>query len=334
MDLVKPRHLEKGDTLRIVAPASSMDTLDKDAVKRGVENLERLGLRVEVSPNASHHHGHASGTPQERATDLMDAFTDPNVDAIMTVWGGWNSNDVIGNLDYREIRRNAKVFIGYSDITILNLVLLEWARLITFQGPAFVTFTHPHLMNWEVEEFKQTIMSTTATREIRSAPTYIDDPYFFLHADKPPQEIANPGWSTYRGGTAEGRLIGGHLGTLLTLAGTPFWPNLHRKILLIEEDEEGGPTGNIARKFRHLVQTGALDDIEAILIGRIPSTAGLKKDDSLEMILDETLEGYEFPVVSGFDFGHTNPITTIPIGVKAKLDADAGRLVFLESGTK
>ena len=334
MDLLKPRHLVEGDTLRIVAPASSMDALDKCAVKRGIDNLERLGLRIEISPRASRRHGHASGTPWERAEDLMDAFTDPNVDAIMAVWGGWNSNDVIGYLDYKVIRRNAKVFIGYSDITVLNVVLLEWAGLVSFQGPAFVTFTHPHLMDWEVEEFKQMIMSTTAPKEIRPAPKYIDDPSYFLHPDKPPQEVANPGWVIYRGGTAKGRLIGGHLGTLLTLAGTPFWPDFSRKILFIEEDEEGGPTGNIARKFRHLVQTGALDDIEAILIGRFPSVAGLKKGDSLEMILDETLEGYEFPVVSGVDIGHTNPIATIPIGVRARLDVDAERLVFLESGTK
>jgi muramoyltetrapeptide carboxypeptidase len=334
MDLVKPRHLVEGDTFRIVAPSSGMDALDKTAVKRGIDNLERLGLRVEISPHASRRHGHASGTPQERAEDLMDAFTDPDVDAIMAVWGGWNSNDVIGYLDYSEIRGNAKVFIGYSDTTVLNVAFLEWAGLVSFQGPAFVTFTHPHLMGWEVEEFKRMIMSTTAPNEIHPTPTYIDDPYYFLHTDRPPQEVANPGWKIHRGGTAKGRLIGGHLGTLLTLAGTPFWPDFRRKILFIEEDEEGGPTGNIARKFRHLVQTGALDHIEAIMIGRIPSAAGLKENDSLEMILDETLEGYGLPVVSGVDFGHTNPMATIPVGVRARLEADAGKLVFLESGTK
>jgi muramoyltetrapeptide carboxypeptidase len=333
MDLVKPRHLAEGDMLRIVAPASSMDVLDKTAVSRGVENLEKLGLRVEMSPHVYRRHGHASGTPRERAEDLMDAFTDPNVDGVMTVWGGWNSNDILGHLDYSEIRRNAKVFVGYSDITTLNLVLLERAGFVSFLGPAFVTFTHPHLMRWEVEEFRHMIMAATAPREIAASSTYIDDPYYFLHPEKPPQEVTNPGWTTYQGGVAEGRLVGGHLGTLLAFAGTLYWPDLRHKILLVEEDEEGGPTGNIARKFRQLEQTGALHNIEALVIGRIPSVAGLKDEDSLEMILEETLEGYNFPVVSGVDFGHTNPIATIPIGITARLDTDAGKLVFLESGT-
>jgi muramoyltetrapeptide carboxypeptidase len=334
MDLVKPRHLVKGDTLRIVAPSSSMDILDKTAVSRGVENLEKLGLSVELSPHVSRRYGHTSGTSKERAGDLMEAFTDPNVDGIMAVWGGWNSNDILGNLNYTEIRRNVKVFVGYSDITALNLILLERAGLMNFQGPAFVTFTHPHLMRWEVDEFKKTIMTSNSQREFTASPTYIDDPFYFLHPEKTPQEVANPGWTIHRGGVAEGRLIGGHLGTLLALAGTPYWPDLRHKILLVEEDEEGGPTGNIARKFRQLEQTDALSEVEAMMIGRTPSVAGLKCGDSLEMILEETLGCYKFPLVSGLDFGHTNPIATIPIGVKARLDADARKLVFLEAGTK
>jgi muramoyltetrapeptide carboxypeptidase len=334
MDLVKPRHLTEGDILRIVAPASSMDILDKTTVSRGVENLEKLGLRVELSPHVSRRHGHASGTSKERAGDLMEAFTDPNVDGIMTVWGGWNSNDILGYLDYAEIRRNAKVFVGNSDITALNVVLLERAGIINFQGPAFVTFTHPHLMSWEVDEFKKTIMTTNSSSEFAASPTYIDDPYHFLHPEKRPEEVANPGWTIHRGGVAKGRLTGGHLGTLLSLTGTPYWPDLRHRILLVEEDEEGGPTGNIARKFRQLEQTGALSEVEALVIGRIPSIVGLQGGDSLEMILEETLECYKFPLVSGLDFGHTNPIATIPIGVKARLDADERKLVFLESGTK
>lgn len=334
MSPVKPRCLKRGDMIRVVAPASSMDVLDKGAVKRGVENLEKLGLQVEISPHANRRHGHASGTPEERAEDLMSAFTDSGVDGIMAVWGGWNSNDIIDLLDYDEIHDNPKVFIGYSDITTLNTVLLEKAGLVSFNGAAFVTFTHPHLMGWEVEDFKASIMSTAAPREIGAAPTYIDDPYYFLHPDKLPQEIANPGWTIHSEGVAEGKLLGGHLGTLLSLAGTPHWPDFHGKILLVEEDEEGGPTGNIARKFRQLEQTGALDDVEAMLVGRIPAVAGLKEGDSLGMILEETLEGYDFPVVSGVDFGHTNPIATLPIGVNARLDTGRRRLVLLESGVK
>jgi muramoyltetrapeptide carboxypeptidase len=333
MELVKPRRLHAGDTIRLVAPASSMDNLNEGVVNRGIENLTKLGFKVDANPNIRRKHGHVSGTPKQRAEDLMKAFTDKEVDAIMCVWGGWNSNDIIDLLDYGAIRRNPKVFIGYSDITILNVALLEKAGLVNFQGPAFVTFTHDHLMEWEVADFKEATM-TTASRSLEASPTYIDEPLYYMHPEKKPQEVPNPGWKTYREGKAEGTLIGGHLGTFLTLAGTDYWPKLDGRILFIESDEEDGPTGRIAREVRQLEQTGVFGEISGLMIGRIPSVAGLKDGDSLEMILDECLEGYDFPVVTGVDVGHTSPIATIPVGVKAALDASAKKLVYLESGVK
>jgi len=333
MEIVKPRRLHEGDKIRVVAPASSMDALDKAAVARGVDNLARLGFNVEISPFASRRHGHASGTPEERADDLMTALTDQRVDCVMAAWGGWNSNDILDLLDYPAIRKNHKAFIGYSDITALNVAILGKAGLVSFQGPALVTWTHPHLMAWEVADFEKATM-LDAPRTLEAAPTYIDEPYYWQHPEIPVQEAINPGWKTYRKGEAEGRLVGGHLGTLLALAGTDYWPDLNGRILLVEEDEEGGPTGNIAREFRQLEQMGAFGEINAMMIGRIPAVAGLKEGDSLETILDECLRGYDFPVVTGVDFGHTNPIATIPIGVEASLDADRRRLVYLGSGVQ
>jgi muramoyltetrapeptide carboxypeptidase len=334
MELVKPRRLRTGDTLRIIAPASSMDTLDKNVIERGVENLRKLGFKVEVSHLVGQRRGHTSGTPTERAEALMDAFMDKNVDGVVACWGGWNSNDIIDLLDYATIRRNPKVFIGYSDITILNTVLLEKSGLVNFQGPALVTWTHANLMDWEVQDFRRATMTTAAPRTLEASPTYIDDPTYYLHPDTPPKETPNPGWKIYREGEAAGPLIGGHLGTLLTLAGTDYWPRLEGKILFVEEDEEGGPTGRIAREMRQLEQTGAFGEITGLIVGRIPSVAGLKEGDSLEMILDECLEGYDFPVVTGADLGHTNPIATIPVGVSAILDAGKRQLVYLEAGVR
>lgn len=334
MELVKPRRLFIGARVRVIAPASSMDILDPAAVKRGVENLEKIGLRVEVSPYATRRHGHASGTPEERAASLMSAFKDKSIDGIICAWGGWNSSDIIDLLDYPAIRRNPKVFIGYSDVTTLNIALLEKAGLVNFQGPALVTWTHQHLMDWEVEDFKMATMTTTAPRTLEAAPTYIDDPYYWQHPEKPPQPVVNPGWKTYREGKVEGAIIGGHLGTLLSLAGTEYWPDLEGRILFVEEDEEGGPTGRIAREIRQLEQTGAFSEIAGFMVGRIPAVAGLKEGDSLEMILDECLDGYEFPIVTGVDVGHTNPIASVPLGIRARLDAFEGRLTYLEPGVR
>ncbi len=330
MELVKPRRLKRGDTIRIVAPASSMDMLDESAVNRGVLNLERLGLRVQISPEARRRVGYAAGTPKERAAAIMAAFEDPIVDGIMAVWGGYNSNDITELLDYNSIQRHPKVFIGYSDITVLNTVLLEQARLINFSGPAFVTFTHSFLLEWEVREFVETLMGA-GLREIQPAPSYVDDPYYYKHPEKAIQILPNPGWSVFRAGRANGILMGGHLGTLLALAGTSHWPSFEGKLLFLEEDEEGGPAGKVARELRQLKQTGALDVVSGVLFGRLPSDTGVRMID-LMSILGEIFEEYNYPIVAGMDLGHTNPIATLPVGARAEINTFNGALRFAESG--
>lgn len=334
MELVKPKRLRKGDTIRIVAPASNMVSLSKPAVARGVENLEKLGFNVEIDPNVYRVYKGTAGRPVERAESLMDAFTDPSVDGIMCCWGGFNSNDIIDYLDYRAIRDNPKVFIGYSDITILNTVLYKEAGLVNFQGPAFITFTHEFLMPWETDLFKQVIIEGRDNIEIRASPTFIDDPFFWKHPEEPVKEKQNPGWGIVNGGEAEGRLIGGHFGTLLCLAGTKYWPDLKDHILFIECDEEDIGAVNLIRQLRQLKHLGALDEISALVVGRIPEVLGLKGDMSIESIVGDAMKGLDIPVVTQFDFGHTNPIATIPVGVRGRISADKKALTLLEAGVR
>ena len=330
MRLVKPKRLKKGDRIRIIAPASSMSSLSDAAVKTGVNNLEKLGFEVEIHPDVYRTYKGTAGKPHERAESLMEAFTDESVDGVMCCWGGWNSNDIIDKLDYKVFRENPKVFTGYSDITILNTVLYQKAGLINFNGLAFITFTHDFLMPWEVEVFKQVVMKGTAPYSIEASPIFIDDPLFWQHPEKPVKEVDNPGWKLVNEGEVEGRLIGGHLGTLLCLAGTKYWPKLKDHILLLECDEEDvGPT-NVSRQLRHLQQLGVFDDVSGLVFGRIPEMLGLKGDQSIESLLVDVIDR-DIPVVTQFDFGHTNPFATIPVGIKAQLSTEKKALTILES---
>jgi len=334
MELVKPNRLRQGDTVRIVAPASNMASLAKSAVERGVENLEKLGFIVEIDPNVYRSYKGTAGRPLERAESLMEAFMDDSVDGIMCCWGGFNSNDIIDYLDYQTIRENPKVFVGYSDITILNTVLYREAGLVNFQGPAFITFTHEFLMPWEVDVFKQVTMDGRDPLELRASPTFIDDPFYWKHPEEPVEERKNPGWGIVNGGEAEGRIIGGHLGTLLCLAGTRYWPDLKDHILFIESDEEDVGAVNIIRQLRHLKHLGALDEVSGLVVGRIPEVLGLKDDRSIESIVGDAMDGLDIPVVTQFDFGHTNPIATIPIGVRGRISAEKKALTLLEAGVR
>ena len=330
MELVKPKRLKKGDKIRIVAPASNMASLAEATIKTGVSNLEKLGFEVEIHPDLYRIYKGTAGKPHERAESLMEAFTDESVDGVMCCWGGWNSNDIIDHLDYKVFRENPKVFTGFSDITILNTILYQKAGLINFHGLAFITFTHYFLMPWEIEVFKHMVMKGTAPYSIEAAPTFIDDPLFWQHPETPVKEVENPGWSVVNEGEAKGRLIAGHIGTLLCLAGTKYWPNLLDHILLLECCEDDIGPNNISRQLRHLKQLGALDEISGLVFGRNPSMLGLKDNQSIESLLVDVIDR-DIPVVTQFDFGHTNPFATIPVGIHAQLSTEKKALTVLES---
>lgn len=108
--------------------------------------------------------------------------------------------------------------------------------MINFQGPAFITFTHEFLLPWEKRAFRQVLMNPTENIEITPSPSFIDDPFYFMPPYTPVIEQENRGWRTIREGTAKGRLIGGHIRSLLCLAGTEYWPSMKDKLLFLEED--------------------------------------------------------------------------------------------------
>ncbi len=333
MELVKPKRLKKGDRIRIVTPASSMTSLSESSVKTGKDNLEKLGFVVDIHPDVYRTYKGTAGKPRDRAESLMDAFTDDSVDGVMCCWGGFNSNDIIDYLDYSVFRENPKVFTGFSDITILNTVLYQKAGLVNFHGLAFITFTHDFLMDWEVEVFKHVIMKGTTPYSVKASPTFIDDPLFWQHPEKTVEEQENQGWTIVKEGETTGRLFAGHLGTLLCLAGTRYWPSLEDHILLLECDEEDVGPNNVSRQLRHLKQLGVFDEISGLVFGRNPSMLGLKDDQSIESLLVDVVDR-DMPVVTQFDFGHTNPFATIPVGVQAELSTEKKALTFLEPSVR
>lgn len=329
---MRPPRLKAGGKVRVVAPAGSMRSLPDAAVAHGIRNLEKLGLNVEFSPQATCDHMGMAGTPEERAEALADAFTDPTVDAVMCAWGGWNSNDLLPHLDPDALRVSPKPFIGYSDVTVLNSYLLSSAGLVSFQGPAFVTFVHTFLMPLEVECFRRVVMAGEAPLRLQPSPTYVDDPYYYMHPEEEVVEKRSPRWRVMRGGVARGVLMGGHLESLLALSGTSYWPDFEDSLLFLEVDEAGGPSLRVLRGLRHLEQLGVFDMVRGVLLGRTPEAAGLTRGQGLPELAMAVVGGRDIPVVAEMDFGHTNPIMTLPVGVEAEVDARKKALTLLEPG--
>lgn len=326
---MKAPKLKSGDTIMMIAPSSSMAKIEKERIAKGQKKLENLGFKIKIHPYCTKIHGHTAGTAKERAEMIMDAFLDKEVQGIMAVFGGFNSSDTIEYLDYELIKKNPKPFIGYSDITILNTVLYTQANLVNFQGPAFVSFMHPSKLDYETQIFKDVFIEGKTPYTIKASKEWVDCNDWYKPPFPEPDKLENKGWQTYQSGVAEGTLIGGNIGTLLALAGTKYFPDFKDKILFIEDDDVESPN-SINRYLRQLRHLGVYEKINGLIIGRFPSSVGFKEGDSLNMILDEVLEGYKLPVVTEVDIGHTRPLITLPIGTNVKLDADKQELVYLE----
>lgn len=309
---MRPRRLERGSTIAVVSPASPV--LDTRVLNSGTRWLEEQGFRVRSAPHLNDDWGHAAGRPEVRASDLVGAFADPHVDAILCAGGGHASGHLLQLLDYDVIAANPKPFVGFSDITVLHAAIGRSAGLVTFWGPMLGQLG-------VADPFTRGSLLRALTT---SGPLGVVDP------DGPPGR-------TLVGGCAEGELVGGTTSLLSSLLGTPWEPDTRGKILLLED--VGEEPCRVDRFLTHLLNAGKLEACAGICIGEHvdcvpdpvrPRFAGPSL--LLEEILVHAVGGLGIPVVYGLPLGHGRRLATVPLGARARLDADAGRLELLETG--
>ena len=284
--------------------------------------MEKMGFRVLVGENARAIHGHTAGTIDQRVTDLHRMFANESIRAIICSIGGYNSNQLLDRLDYDLIRANPKILVGYSDPTFLLLGIHATTGLITFLGPSVMAqFGEPGGPHHYTERwFRKILMSPDPPGRLHPSGTRIHE---YLEWDRddtrPRREEPHDGPKVLKPGRAEGRIVAGHLGTLLALAGTPYFPNLENAILFVEvSDEETLPWAD--RQLTQLRLTGALEKASALLLGRFHPNSGLISKEDTENLLETATVGYTLPVAFDFDLGHTDPMLTLPIGVRAIAD--------------
>ena len=327
-----PQKLKAGDEVRIIAPSRSMAIIGEDSKEIATKRLEELGLKVtfgkyvdEVADN-----DYMIASAENRAKDLNDAFADKNVKAILTVIGGFNSNQILDLIDYEMIKQNPKIFCGFSDITILSDAIYTKTGLVTYSGPHYSSFGMLKGFEYELEYFKKMFFQEDEF-EIVSSEEWSDDPWFI---DQEKREfIKNDGMFVINEGQAEGEIVGGNLGTLSLLKGTEYMPSIENKVLFIEDDEGTGANFlmEFDRELQSLIQQPKFETVKALVLGRAQKPCNMTKEKWTKMIKNKP-ELKNIPVIAGADFGHTTPIFTFPVGGYAKLEAKEGKLKLMIKG--
>lgn len=331
MKLLRPPRLNPGDTLGIIAPASAPP--DPKNVDRAIAVLEKLGYKIKLAPNVHKRWGYLAGSDRERAGDLMRMFTDKKVSAILCVRGGYGTARLLPLLDYRTIRTNAKIFVGYSDITSLHCAFLTKAGLVSFHGPMLNSeFALADLPDFTVQSFLRTLASSYPRPAKQGAAQGAGQSHNIAenYPDKTVQLI--------RRGVARGHLIGGNLALLCTVIGTPWQPSFQNAILFLEDVGEAPYRWD--RMLTYLANCGLLQQVAGIAIGLNadcddPHAKTTKEyRQTLGEVLRERLAPLKIPIVTGLPFGHVPMNATLPVGIQAELDANHGELRLLESGVR
>jgi muramoyltetrapeptide carboxypeptidase len=312
--LIKPPKLIQGNRVALVAPAGPL--LEKDDLTRAEALCRALGYDPVLGKSAYARHGYLAGTDQERLADLNSALADPSIDALWCIRGGYGSIRLLGEVNYAALAHQPKALIGFSDITLLLNAFTRLTGVVTFHGPV-ARSSMPAFSRWHFERVLSRAEVPGRLARMPAAPDVLI-----------PQENRIV---TLRGGVAEGRLAGGNLTLLQCLIGTPYFPDLDGAILFLED--VGEDLYRVDRMLAHLRLVGALRRLSGVLIGRFTCLERSGRDGALGF--DEVLASYfgplGIPVAYGFPIGHIDAQWTLPLGILARLDADAGEVELLES---
>src|SRR5215203_3983671 len=311
--------LQPGDEVRVVSPAVSLGFIPEDQKLMARARLEGLGFRLSFSRNVEMLDRFDSSPVEARVSDLHEAFADPGVRGMLTTLGGYNSNQLLGYLDYDLIQSNPKILCGFSDITALATTIHARTRLVTYSGPHFTTFGMKRGIDYTREYFERCLMREEPF-EVLPADHWSDDPWYEEQENR--DFVPNPGYEVIHEGEAEGRLLGGNLGTLSLLFGTPFMPNLEGSLLLLEDDEEMNAV-HFDRLLQSLIHQPGFEAVSGIAIGRFQRASEVDLD-TLTAIVQSKRELDGLPVVADASFGHTTPQFTFPIGGYGRLRAGDG----------
>jgi muramoyltetrapeptide carboxypeptidase len=295
-----PARLKTGDTIGVVAPASGFD---RDLFAQGLRRLQNFGFKTVVPEAIFEKNGYLAGSDGQRARLINRMFADPNIDGIICARGGYGAMRILPLLDYEQIGRHPKLFMGFSDITALLNTLYQRCRLVTFHSPVVTSLA-------------------TASVETRTA---------FLKAIGSAEALslkASQG-VVIRPGQAQGPVVGGNLTLLAHLLGTPFAPDFEGAIVVLED--QGEAPYRIDRLLTQMMLAGSFQRAVGIVLGSFNGCGG---HQTVLSVFKDVFADLKVPILSGLDVGHDRHNLTLPIGQIACLDTGRRRLTYQAPATR
>jgi muramoyltetrapeptide carboxypeptidase len=306
--------LPDGGTIGVAAPASGFE--NRSDVLRGAEWWEERGYQVKLGEHVFARDDYVAGDERDRAADLMAMFTDPEVDVVQSLRGGYGSAQTIPHLDFAAIAANPKPFVGYSDITALHVAIRQRAALATIYGYGLVGMGAKDSTDFSRDRLLRVLRGQGAGEVPRDP----DDPYV----------------RAISGGKVTAPIVGGCLWLLLQTMGTPWEIDLEGCIFFFEDYD--APPWYVDGMLTQLAHAGKLAGVLGVVVGDMEKCDWSEdrpewpRTRSIEDVLEHHLEPLGVPVVYKLPLGHGKHLAALPLGVTATLDADARTLTLEHAG--
>ena len=343
--MIKPHKLKPGDTVATVSSSWGGPSVYPHRYQAGVSQLEaEFGVRVIAMPNALKDADWLASNPQARADDLMQAFENSSLKAIIATIGGEDSIRLLPFIDLDVIYNNPKILLGYSDTTISHMLCYK-AGVVSFYGPSIMSGFAENcgIFPYTVDSLRRTLFSHKPIGEIKPniegwTAELLDwgDP-----ANQERKRKRNPctGWKFLQGcGVRQGHLLGGCLEVFDWLRGTELWPGLEywqNAILFLETSEDAPPAAMVRYSLRVMAAMGVIERLSGILFGRPGGDVTLKQFEEYEQAILQVVrieQGLpDLPIITRMDFGHTDPMFLLPYGLQAEIDCENQRFSILEN---
>ena len=324
---------ERGSlTIGIFSSSSPVSATVPVRYNRGKEYLASKGICVVDGKLCGKQDHYRSGSIKERADEFNQLLYNENVQVLMAAIGGYNTNSILPYIDYKYLKKQPKIIIGYSDTTALLLGIYAKTGLVTFYGPALASSfgEFPTFVDMTFDYFKNIICDDVSLPyEYKMPSVWTDEFIDWSRQDRGKEEYKNS-WVCVNPGVCRGRLIGGNLNTMQGIFGTEYMPEIKEgDILFIEDSLKDACT--IERSFSMLKLAGVFDKVSGIILGKHEKFDDNGTGRKPYEVLLEVLDGCKIPFLAEFDCCHTHPMFTMPIGCQVELDTEHKRVELLEN---
>jgi muramoyltetrapeptide carboxypeptidase LdcA involved in peptidoglycan recycling len=337
--MITPPKLNPGDTIGFVSPSAGLAPFAMHRIEQAKQVLEGLGYHVKIGKHALLNSGHVSASAEDRAADLNEMFADPEIKLIMSTIGGNHSNQILKLLDYDAIKKNPKMFIGYSDNTVLHYALQAKTGLATYYGPCAMTQfgEYPEILPYTLDYFNKALREANAGFEIRPSETWTDEILnWFAKEDRSRarQLQTNSGHEWLAAGKASGPILGGAIPSINHLAGTEYWLDPTGSIFFIDIPEghdimEGLSISEVDSYLADLENLGVFTAIKGLVIGR-PYRYSDDQVSQLKSLIMKYMGKNKCPILYNVNIGHVDPIITVRYGSIVELDSSSNSFKVLD----